>query len=155
MDELLAQAAGYAAEFRASLDGRPVAPPADITAARARFAGPLADGPTDPAAVIDELVSLAEPALMATAGPRFFGFVIGGALPAATAAEVLTVGWDQVAFNATLSPAGVAAEEQAGGWVRELLGLPAGASVGLVTGAQAANTAGLAAARHHVLAEAG
>jgi glutamate/tyrosine decarboxylase-like PLP-dependent enzyme len=153
--DALRRAAEHVAEFRASLATRPVVPVADITAARAAFAGPLPQPPTEPGAVIDELVALAGPGLMGTAGPRFFGFVIGGALPAATAAEVLTAGWDQCAFNATLSPAAVAAEEQAGAWVKELLGIPASASVGLVTGAQAANTAGLAAARHHVLTEAG
>src|SRR3954470_4666388 len=104
----------HAVEFRASLATRPVVPVAGIEAARAAFAGPLPTHPTEPAAVIDELVALADPGLMGSAGPRFFGFVIGGALPAATAAEVLTAGWDQVAFNATLSPAAVAAEEQAG-----------------------------------------
>ena len=92
---------------------------------------------------------------MASAGPRFFGFVVGGALPAATAADMLAAGWDQNAFNAVLSPAAAAAEEAAGGWLKDLLGIPVGASVGFVTGAQAANTVGLAAGRHHVLAESG
>lgn len=122
---------------------------------RAAFAVPLAAGPTPPEQVLDELVAAAEGGLVATAGPRFFGFVIGGALPAATAADVLAAGWDQCAFNATLSPAAVAAEEAAGTWLKDLLGIPAGASAGFVTGAQAANTVGLAAARHHVLAQAG
>jgi len=81
--------------------------------------------------------------------------VIGGALPAATAADMLAAGWDQCAFNPVLAPAATAAEESAGAWLKELLGIPATASVGFVTGAQAANTVGLAAARHHVLAEAG
>src|SRR5690606_40667704 len=101
------------------------------------------------------LLAAATGGLVAAAGPRFFGFVSGGELPAATAADVLATGWDQGACNAVLSPAAGAAEEAAGGWLKELLGIPATASVGFVTGAQAANTVGLASARHHVLAEAG
>src|SRR5690606_28024593 len=99
----------------------------------------------------DELVAAAEDGLMSTAGPRYFGFVVGGALPAATAADVLAAGWDQVAFNDALSPAAVAAERAVSGWLLELLGLPPTATVGLVTGAQAGNTVGIAAGRHHVL----
>lgn len=101
------------------------------------------------------LVAAAEPGLVASAGPRYFGFVTGGSLPAATAADMLAMGWDQLAFNAVTSPAAAVAEEVAGGWLKDLLGIPATASVGFVTGGQAANTVGLAAARHHVLAEAG
>jgi glutamate/tyrosine decarboxylase-like PLP-dependent enzyme len=81
--------------------------------------------------------------------------VIGGALDAATAADMLAVGWDQNGFSLLSSPAAVAAEEVAGVWLKELLGLPATASVGFVTGAQAANTVGLAAGRHAVLQRAG
>ncbi|MGH3457141.1 pyridoxal phosphate-dependent decarboxylase family protein, partial [Aeromicrobium sp.] len=95
----------------------------------------------------------AEPGLVATPGPRFFGFVIGGSLPSAAAADILATGWDQCAFNGVLSPAAMAAERVAGDWAKELLGIPMGASVGFVTGAQEANTVGLAAARHHLLAE--
>ena len=157
MDELrdlLARAAELAAEHRAGLGDRPVARPVDPEALRAGF-GQLRDAPTPPATVLEELAKAAEPGLVATAGPRFFGFVIGGALPAATAADVLAAGWDQNAFNAVLSPAAAAAEQAAGDWLKDLLGLPATASAGFVTGGQAANTVGLAAARHHVLAEAG
>lgn len=158
MDELhalLARAAELAADYRAALADRPVAKAVDVAALRAGFGGPLPDGPSPPSEVLEQLARAAEPGLVATAGPRFFGFVVGGALPAATAADVLAAGWDQNAFNAVLSPAAAAAEDVAGGWLKELLGIPAGASVGFVTGGQAANTAGLAAARHHVLAEAG
>jgi glutamate/tyrosine decarboxylase-like PLP-dependent enzyme len=81
--------------------------------------------------------------------------VIGGSLDAATAADVLTTGWDQCAVNATNAPAAAVVEDIAGGWLKELLRLPAAASFGFVTGAQGANTVALAAARHHVLAEAG
>src|SRR6266536_1854677 len=158
MDELsrlLHRAAEQALEYRRSLADRPVATPADAAAIRAAFGGPLPQASTAPEKVLDELVAAAEGGLVATAGPRFFGFVIGGALPAATAADILTAGWDQCAFNAVLAPAAAAAEDGAGAWLKDLLGIPASASVGFVTGAQAANTVGLAAARHHVLAEAG
>ena len=124
---------------------------ADIDAARAAL-GPLPDGPTQAADVIEELCGAVEPLLVSTTGPRFFGFVVGGALDAATAADMLTTGWDQPAFNAVTSPAAALAEDVTGGWLKELLGLPSAASFGFVTGAQAANTVGLAAARHHVLA---
>ncbi|MEU8092121.1 pyridoxal phosphate-dependent decarboxylase family protein [Micromonospora chalcea] len=158
MDELrhlFRRAADHAADYRRSLPERPVGVPVDQAALTEAFAGPLADAPIPPEQVLAELVAAAEPGLVATAGPRYFGFVVGGASPAATAADMLAVGWDQLAFNAVTSPAAVAAETAAGGWLKDLLGIPATASVGFVTGAQAANTAGLAAARHQVLADAG
>ena len=92
---------------------------------------------------------------MTLVGPRYFGFVTGGSLDAATCADVLTTGWDQLAFNPTSSPAAAAVEEVVGDWLKQALGLPAGASFGLVTGGQGANTVALAAARHRVLARAG
>jgi glutamate/tyrosine decarboxylase-like PLP-dependent enzyme len=155
LSDLLHRAAEEAAAYRASVVDGPVKATKASVDVRAAFGGPLPTSPTAPAAVLDELVTAAQGGLVATTGPRFFGFVIGGALPSATAAEILAAGWDQVAFNAVLSPAASAAEEAAGGWLKELLGIPASASVGFVTGAQAGNTVGLAAARHHVLAEAG
>jgi glutamate/tyrosine decarboxylase-like PLP-dependent enzyme len=158
MDDLAAlfrAAADEAARYRASLGDRPVTSGRPLDDVRKGFDLPLPDAGLPADAVLAELVAAAEPGLIATAGPRFFGFVLGGALPAATAAEMLAAGWDQVGFNAATSPAATAAEESAGGWLKELLGVPASASVGFVTGAQAANTVGLAAGRHHVLAEAG
>ncbi|MEU1762331.1 pyridoxal phosphate-dependent decarboxylase family protein [Micromonospora sp. NPDC005223] len=158
MDELrhlFRHAADHAADYRLSLPDRPVGVPVDQAALNKAFAVPLPDAPTPPEQVLAELVAAAEPGLVATAGPRYFGFVIGGASPAATAADMLAAGWDQNAFNAVTSPAAVAAETAAGTWLKELLGIPATASVGFVTGGQAANTAGLAAARHQVLADAG
>ncbi|MFH8898465.1 hypothetical protein ACH4HG_19065 [Streptomyces coeruleorubidus] len=118
MDELtriFQRAAEHAAAYRRSLPERPVARPVDHAALRAAFSRPLNRSPADPLTVVDELVAAAENGLVATAGPRFFGFVVGGALPAATAAEILAAGWDQNAFNAALSPAALAAEEAAGG----------------------------------------
>ena len=153
--ELFADAARSAAGFRTGLSERRVAPTVNLDSLRTAFGGPLQAKGTPAAEVLKELIAAAEPGLVATAGPRFFGFVIGGALPSATAADIIAAGWDQVAFNAATSPSAAIAEEVAGGWLKELLGLPAGASVGFVTGAQAANTVGLAVGRHHVLAGAG
>lgn len=158
MDELsslLRRAADEAARYRAGLADRPVRAERDPAEVRAAFAGALPATGLPADQVLTELLAAADGGLVATAGPRFFGFVIGGALPAATAADILAAGWDQCAFNAVLSPAAAAAEEAAGGWLKDLLGIPTTASAGFVTGAQAANTVGLAAARHHLLAEAG
>lgn len=155
LNALLQRAAQHAADYRAGLAGRPVPPSDDVGVVRAGLGGPLPEEPCEPTAVLEQLVAAAEPGLMASAGPRFFGFVIGGSLPAATAADLVATGWDQCAFNAVLSPAAAAAEEVAGGWLKDLFGIPAGASVGFVTGAQEANTVGLAAGRHQVLRQVG
>ncbi|HVN11242.1 MAG TPA: aminotransferase class V-fold PLP-dependent enzyme [Kineosporiaceae bacterium] len=155
LSTLFAAAAEEAARFRASLDERPVVTGHALDDVRAAFALPLPETGLPPEVAFAELVKAADPGLVATPGPRFFGFVVGGALPSATAAEMVAAGWDQVGFNVATSPAATAAEEVAGGWLKELLGLPGSASVGFVTGAQAANTVGLSAARHHVLAQIG
>jgi glutamate/tyrosine decarboxylase-like PLP-dependent enzyme len=151
----LRAAAKHAEAFLATLDDRPVA--ARIAAAEVREAlgGPLPEHGEDPATVIDALATGAEPGLVATAGPRHFGFVIGGALPAALAADWLVSAWDQCAAFHSLSPAAAAIEEITSAWTLELFDLPASASVGFVTGGQGANTTCLAAARHAVLARAG
>ncbi len=138
-----------------SVGDRPVAPRVDPSELRAALGGPLAEEGSDPSAVIERLATAVEPALMTSVGPRYFGFVTGGALDAATCADVLTTAWDQLAFNPTSSPAAAAVEEVVGDWLKQALGLPADASFGLVTGGQGANTVALAAARHRVLARAG
>ena len=155
LTRLFERAAREAARFRAGLRIRPVAHPVDLRALRAAFGDQLQRGPRTADEVLSELLSAAGPGLVATAGPRFFGFVTGGALPAASAADVLAVGWDQNALNPVLSPAALAAEDCAAEWLKDLLGLPPTASTGFVTGGQAANTVGLAAARHAQLAAAG
>jgi glutamate/tyrosine decarboxylase-like PLP-dependent enzyme len=116
---------------------------------------PLPEGPTPLREVIDELVAGAAPGLTALAGPRYYGFVIGGTLDAALVADVLAVGWDQNAFNAAMAPAALAFEDVCGKWLKKLLHLPEHASVGFTTGAQGANTVGLAAGRWRVLRERG
>ena len=154
-DELYRRAAAIASAYRASVVERPVAPEVDLDALRAGFGGPLPVEGSAPPDVLDALVAAAEPGLVATVGPRYFGFVIGGALDAATAADIVAAGWDQNGFAPVMSPAALIAEEAAGTWLKELLRIPTGASVGFVTGAQQANTVGLAAARHRVLDEVG
>ncbi len=151
----LSTAAARAEDFLRSLDERPVAAAADATAVRERLGGPLPERGEDPEAVIDALAEGADPGLVASAGPRHFGFVIGGSLPAALAADWLVSAWDQCAAFHSLSPAAAAIEEVASEWTLDLLGLPADAGVGFVTGAQGANTTALAAARHAVLGRAG
>ena len=151
----LSTAAAQAEAFLHTLDERPVAAAADAAVVRELLGGPLPEEGEDPEAVIEALAVGAEPGLVASAGPRHFGFVIGGSLPAALAADWLVSAWDQCAAFHSLSPASAAIEEIAAGWTLDLLGLPAEAGVGFVTGAQGANTTALAAARHAVLARAG
>ena len=105
--------------------------------------------------MIEALARDAAPGLVASPGPRYFGFVTGGALPAALAADWLAAAWDQNAFSAISSPAAAVVEEVACGWLLDLLGLPAESGAGLTTGAQMANVTGLAAARGALLARAG
>ncbi len=142
-------------EFRRGVADRPVAPPIDPDALRAALGERLPEEGTSAGAAIDELVAAVDPVLTATAGPRYFGFVVGGSLDAATCADILTTGWDQMAFAVASSPSAAVVEEVAGAWLKEAFGLPAGASFGLVTGGQAANNVALAAARHRVLERAG
>ncbi len=153
--DLLELTAGLAADFYDSLPERPVFPAATVAELRAAFAQPLPDGPTDPGTVITELVAAAEPGLVAEPSGRYFGFVIGGSLPGALAADWLATAWDQNAGLYVGGPAASVVEEVAGAWLIELLGLPAHASFGFVTGGQMATFTALAAARHHVLAKAG
>lgn len=153
--DLLRRTADRIADYRVSARDRPVAPTFDPAVLRAALGGPLPTEGTDAHAVIEQLVRAVEPALTTSVGPRYFGFVIGGALDAATSADLLTTGWDQVGFNPTTSPPAAVVEDVVGEWLKEAFGLPATASFGLVTGAQGANTVALAAARHRVLASAG
>ncbi|MFC3451344.1 pyridoxal phosphate-dependent decarboxylase family protein [Amycolatopsis speibonae] len=151
--KLLADVAARAADYRESVADGPVFP--DDTAGVREKLGDLPEKPVLPADVVRRLADAVEPALVGSTGPRYFGFVTGGALDAATAADMLATGWDQPAFNKVTSPAAAIVEDVAGEWLKDVLGLPSHASFGFVTGGQGANTVGLAAARHHVLAKAG
>jgi glutamate/tyrosine decarboxylase-like PLP-dependent enzyme len=129
--------------------------PAGIEELRARLARPLTDQGEDPRSVIEDLARDVEPGLIASAGPRYFGFVIGGALPVALAADWLTSAWDQNGGGYVAAPGISVAEEVAARWLCELLGLPESSGVGFVTGGQMANFTCLAAARHAVLRDVG
>jgi glutamate/tyrosine decarboxylase-like PLP-dependent enzyme len=149
--DALRRAAELAETWLETLPGRPVRAAGEADGLRA----PLPEHGEDAVAVVEALAAAAEPGLVASAGPRYFGFVTGGALPAAVGADWLTSAWDQNACLHAMSPAAAAAEETVATWAKELLGLPAGAGVALVTGAQMANFTALAAARGAVLARAG
>ncbi len=155
LHELLAWAATRAADYRQAVGSRPVFPDLAGLATARHALGELGPAPRPAKQVVEELADAVEPLLVGTTGPRYFGFVVGGSLDAATAADVLTAGWDQLAFNSFTSPGAALVEDITGTWLKELLGLPAQASFGFVTGGQAANTVGLCAARHYVLAQAG
>jgi glutamate/tyrosine decarboxylase-like PLP-dependent enzyme len=152
---LLSRTAELAAGFLASVDERPVRARATRDELLAGLGGPLPDEGVDPVAVIEHLAREAEPGVVGIAGPRYFGFVIGGSLPAALAADWLTSAWDQNAGVYAAGPSASVVEEVVGEWLIDLLGLPAGSGFGLTTGCQMAHVTCLAAARHRVLARAG
>ncbi|MFJ5957585.1 pyridoxal phosphate-dependent decarboxylase family protein [Paenarthrobacter sp. NPDC092416] len=151
----LERAMVHATEWLASVPDRPVRPKVDADQVAASLASILPDGPTEAADVVDELAVLAEPGLMAIQSGRFFGWVMGGTLPAAMAADWLVTAWDQNAGLRFATPAAAAIEESAAAWLLDLLHLPATADVGFTTGATTANFAGLAAGRQYLMDEAG
>ena len=152
---LLRRTTELAVDFLSGLDDRPVASHATRDALLASLGAPLADDGVPAVEVVEALAAAADPGLIAMAGPRFFGFVIGGSLPAALAADWLTSTWDQNAGLFACGPAASVVEEVVGEWLVDLLGLPAGSSIGLTTGCQMAHFTCLAAARHAVLDRAG
>ena len=155
MHEGLDRAHELATAYLTDVAANPVGPPVDPASLHATLGGPLPEHGSPPAEVIDQLSRGAAPGLVASAGPRYFGFVVGGGLEAAVGADWLTSAWDQMAGLYISAPAASVAELVVAGWLRELLGLPERAAVGLTTGCQMANFTGLAAARQHVLAGAG
>ena len=152
---LLHRAADHAVRYLDSVDQRPVAVDPAAISRLSNFYEPLPEHPTDPTAVLDLLDTLGSPATTATAGGRFFGFVIGGTLPASLAASWLATTWDQDAGMSAICPINATLEEVSRRWLLDLLGLPPESGVGFVTGGTMANFTGLAAARHAVLARAG
>lgn len=149
--ELLARTVELAREYLAGLPERRVGARAGVEELRSLLSRPLPDSGEPARAALEQLARGAEPGLIGSAGPRYFGFVIGGSLPVALAADWLTSVWDQNTGTYSVSPANAVAEEVAAGWLVELLGLPSQASVGFVTGCQMANFTCLAAARHALL----
>jgi glutamate/tyrosine decarboxylase-like PLP-dependent enzyme len=154
-EDLLTNASERGARYLRGIRQRSVAPNETAVAALQRFAEPLPSGPTDAAEVLKQLDVVGSPATMANAGGRFFGFVNGGSVPAALAANVLAAAWDQNAALRVMSPVAAALEDVAIGWIRELLGLPGEAAGSFVTGATMANMTCLLAARHALLAKCG
>jgi glutamate/tyrosine decarboxylase-like PLP-dependent enzyme len=151
LGEAFAEALGYLE----GLPSRPLAGYPSLSELRTTLGGPLQEQPLEPREVVADLAAAAEPGVVASGSGRFFGFVVGGATPAALAADWLASTWDQNAGLYVLGPAASVVEEVAGEWLAELLGLPAGVSVGFVTGAQMANFTGLAIAVQEVLRRAG
>jgi glutamate/tyrosine decarboxylase-like PLP-dependent enzyme len=155
MRDLLRAAADHAADHLEGQADRPIRPDATAVELLRTLDLPLPEGPADARAVLDELARDAAPGLAGFGSPRFFGWVIGGALPAALSADWLVATWDQNAGGASIAPAVAALEQVAGQWVVDVLGLPEGTSFGFVTGCQMAHFTALAAARGAVLARAG
>ena len=153
--DALDRAEGHVLDWLDSVDTRHVGPTATVEQLTAAFGGALNEQPIEPGAVIDELARLAEPGLMAMPSGRFFGWVIGGTLPAALGADWMVSAWDQNAAMRLATPASAAAEEVAGHWLLELLHLPPASAVGFATGGTTANFVGLAAGRQFVLDQAG
>src|SRR5215470_15804220 len=153
--ELLRRTAQIATDYLTSLPERPVHADATLDELRSALRTALEDRPQPALQVIEELVTAADPGLVGTQSPRYFGFVIGGALDAAIAADWLTSVWDQNAAGYPGGPAAAVAEEVACEWLLDILGLPADAGVGLTTGCQMAHFTCLAAARHRSLADVG
>ena len=155
MDELLRDAAERAIRYVGELPERRVAPDIEALKGLERFDEPLPEGQDDPGRVLALLDEAGSPATVATAGPRFFGFVIGGSHPVSLAANWLAGAWDQNAGAFTASPVAATLERVAQRWLIELFGLPSTTVAGFVTGATMANMTALAAARNAVLARVG
>ena len=153
--ELLHLTADYAADYLATLADRPIHERASADELERALGGPLPRTGIDPRATIASLVEAAGPGVVGTASGRYFGFVIGGVLPAALAADWLTSTWDQNGGLYAAGPSAAVVEEITRRWLAELLGLPEHVSVAYVTGCQMAHVTALAAARHAVLARAG
>ena len=154
-DKPLDRAAAHARDWLATVPGRAVPPVVDADAVVAALGGELPEGPTDAAEVVDLLAHGVEPGLMAMPSGRFFGWVIGGTLPAALAADWMVSAWDQNTGMRFATPGVTGTEEVAAGWLLDLLDLPRGSDVGFVTGGTMANWTGLAAGRHDVLRRVG
>ena len=155
MSDLLDDAAHRATRYLTHIGARPVAPTSAALSALSVFDRPIPERTSPAEEVLAELDEFGSPATMASAGGRFFGFVIGGSLPVTMAANWLAGAWDQNAGLVVTSPVNATLEQVALNWVKELFGLPPGCGGGFVTSATAANFCGLAAARHALLARLG
>ncbi len=154
-EDLLARAHTHADRYVSSLGRRCLTPSDDAPALRQKLAAALTDAGEPAGEVLDSMAAAVEGGLLASSSGRFFGWVIGGVLPVALAADWMTAAWDQNAASFATSPAASVAEEVCGTWLKKLLGLPEGASFAFVTGCQMAHATALAAARHRLLATRG
>jgi glutamate/tyrosine decarboxylase-like PLP-dependent enzyme len=152
---LLQRTHDLAIEYLDGLDQRPVGRPVEAAALVERLSGPLPEQGENPVHVIECLSKAVDAGLVASAGPRYFGFVTGGSLPAAVAADWLTSAWDQNGFSYASSPAAAVVEDVAAWWLLDLFGLSKGTSVGFTTGCTMSNFTALAAARHALLSKQG
>jgi len=155
LQELLSEVAVRAWKYSSGMSQRRVAPRAEDVAKLDKLGGALPEDSCDSATVLGLLDEVGSPATVATTGGRYFGFVTGGALPAALAANWMAGAWDQNAGLFVMSPVGARLEEITANWLCQIFGLPAGCGCGFVTGATMANFTGLAAARHALLKRAG
>ncbi|MEW6401794.1 MAG: pyridoxal-dependent decarboxylase [Chloroflexota bacterium] len=153
--DLLAETARRATHYLAGLNERSVFPTPDALTGLTAFDDSLPEGPRDPLEVLALLDEAGSPATVTSASGRYFGFVIGGALPASLAANWLAGAWDQNAGPRVASPTAAKLEQVALRWLLDVLGLPKDAGAGFVSGATMANFSGLAAARHAVLTQVG
>ena len=155
MKELLAETEERATRYVLGIGARRVAPQPEDVARLEMLGGPLPEGPSDATEVLALLDDIGSPATVATTGGRYFGFVMGGSLPAALAAHWLAGAWDQNAAMRVMSPVAAKIEEIVMAWMLELLSLPSGSGMGFVTGTTMANFTALAAARTALLKRAG
>jgi glutamate/tyrosine decarboxylase-like PLP-dependent enzyme len=148
---LAGRVVSHACDYLATVHERPVRPALTPVEIRALLGGPLPAEGQDPVGVIDALAEAGRRGTVASAGPRYFGFVTGGSVPAAVGADWLVSAWDQNAQMFVMSPFAAVIEQITAEWLKELFGLPASWSVGFVTGAQMASFTCLLAARRHLL----
>ncbi len=153
--DILKRAAAHGADYLAGVFDQPVYPAEDALAALDAFGEPLPEKPQNAIETLDLLHAIGSPATTATMGSRYFGFVVGGSVPASVGANWIAGAWDQSPSSFMNSPVATKLESVAGGWLRDILGLPDHKAVGMTTGATMANFSGLAAARSHLLARQG
>jgi hypothetical protein len=154
MTPLADRAVAHACAYLAAVGERTVRATFSADDLRARLGGPLPERRDDPIRVIDAIAEAGRSGTVASQGPRYFGFVTGGSVPAAIAADWLVSAWDQNAQMFVMSPFAAVVEQIVSEWLKELFGVPPAWSVGFVTGAQMATFASLLAARHHLLRQA-
>ena len=155
MEALLKSTAERAIRYQRERNERGVAPTAEAVAGLSRFDEALPEAPSDAESVVALLDEVGSPATVVSTGGRYFGFVIGGALPATVAAGWLATAWDQNAAMVIMSPLAAKLEAVAMRWLLDVLGLPPECGAGFVSCATQANFSGLAAARHALLARQG